>query len=119
MIIRAAIYVRSSPDCALTADDQIGCLQAIAVERGWTIVGVFTDRPTTVHKSLERRPGEMGLIEAIRHRMIDKVLVWSVCRIGKSLIELVGFMETCQTNSVSVYLHGQGIDTSASNGMSV
>ena len=53
---------------------------------------------------LDRRPGEVALIDAIRSGAIDKVLLWSMCRIGKSLIELVGFMETCRTNSVSVYL---------------
>jgi DNA invertase Pin-like site-specific DNA recombinase len=119
MIIRVGIYARSSPDCPLSIDDQMECLQAIAVERGWTVTGVFTDRPTTVRTRLDRRPGELGLVEAIQSRVIDKVLVWSVCRIGKSLVELVGFMETCRINAVSVYLHGQNIDTIASNGRSV
>ena len=31
---------------------------------------------------------------------IDRVLIWSVCRIGKSLLDLVCFMETCRTAGV-------------------
>jgi hypothetical protein len=33
----------------------------IAAVRGWTIAQVFIDRPTTVRKALERRPGEAAL----------------------------------------------------------
>ena len=68
---------------------------------------MFTDRPLAARNGLDRRPGEMALIDAIRSGAIDKVLLWSVCRIGKSLVELVGFMETCRSSAVSVYLHGQ------------
>ena len=48
-----------------------------------------------------------------------KVLVWSVCRIGRTLADLVGFMETCRSAGVAVYLHEQQIDTATSNGLSL
>ena len=38
---------------------------------------VFSDRPTTVRKGHDRRPGELALIDAIRSGAIDQVLVWS------------------------------------------
>ena len=50
---------------------------------------------------------------------IDRVLIWSVCRIGKSLPDLVSFMEMCRTAGVAVFMHEQGIDTETSNGMSM
>src|SRR6478736_941992 len=96
MIIRAAIYARTSPDCPISSEDQVERLTMIAEERGWTIVHKYTDRPMTVQAGQDRRPGETALIDAVRSGMIDKVLIWSVCRIGKSLIELVNFMETCR-----------------------
>jgi DNA invertase Pin-like site-specific DNA recombinase len=114
-----AIYARSSPDCPVSADAQIEHLRNIAVERGWTIAQVFTDRPTSVRKSLDRRIGELALIEAIRSGAIDRVLVWSIDRIGKSLVDLVAFMETCRAAVVSVYLDQERIDTAGSNGMSL
>ena len=80
---------------------------------------IFTDRPTTVRKGQERRPGELALIEAIRSGSIGKVLVWSLCRVGRSLTELVGFLETCRARGVALYLHEQQIDTATSNGMSL
>ena len=119
MTTRTAIYARTSPDCPLSEDEQIDRLRTIAAERGWTVTSVFSDRPTTVRKGQDRRPGELALIEAIRSGSIDKVLVWSLCRVGWSLTELVGFLETCRARGVALYLHEQQIDTATSNGASL
>jgi DNA invertase Pin-like site-specific DNA recombinase len=98
----------------MSADEQIERLRSIAVERGWTVASVFTDRPATVKK--DRRPGEVALIGAIHSDAIDKVLIWSVCRLGKSLTDLVVFMEMCRVAGVAVYMHEQGVDSAISNG---
>jgi DNA invertase Pin-like site-specific DNA recombinase len=119
MTNRTAIYARTSSDCPLSLEEQLACLKCVAAERGWTVEHIFTDRPTTVRKGQERRPGELALIEAIRSGSIGKVLVWSLCRVGRSLTELVGFLETCRARGVALYLHEQQIDTATSNGMSL
>jgi DNA invertase Pin-like site-specific DNA recombinase len=116
---RVAIYARSSPDCPFTADEQIKRLTTVAIERGWTVAHVFADRPTAVKKGQDRRSGELALVEAIRSGAIDRVLIWSVCRIGKSLIDLVKFMETCRSACVAVNLHDEGFDSETSNGLSL
>jgi DNA invertase Pin-like site-specific DNA recombinase len=115
MTIRVAIYARSSPDCLLSAEHQIERLTTIARERGWSVAQVFSDRPATVRK--DRRPGEAVLIDMIRNGAIEKVLLWSIDRVGRSLIDLVAFMETCRTAGVSLWLDEQGIDTAGSNGL--
>jgi DNA invertase Pin-like site-specific DNA recombinase len=114
-----AIYARSSPDCPLTADEQIKHLTTVAIERGWTVAHVFADRPTAVKKDQDRRSGELSLIEAIRSVAIDRVLVWSIDRIGKSLADLVTFMETCRSACVAVNLYAEGFDSETSNGLSL
>ena len=119
MTNRTAIYARTSPDCPLSLEEQLACLRCVAAERGWTVGHIFTDRPTTVRKGHDRRPGEIAVIEAIRSGSIDKVLVWSLCRVGRSLTELVGFLETCRARGVALYLHEQQIDTATSNGASL
>ena len=116
---RVAIYARSSPDCPLTADEQIKHLTTVAIERGWTVAHVFADRPTAVKKDQDRRSGELSLIEAIRSGAIDRVLVWSIDRIGKSLADLVTFMEQCRAAGVAVYLDQERIDTAGSNGLAL
>jgi DNA invertase Pin-like site-specific DNA recombinase len=119
MIIRTAIYARTSPDCPLSLEEQIERLRTVAAERGWTVGHVFSDRPTTIRKGQDRRPGELALIEAIRSGAIDRVLVSSIDRIGKSLVELVGFMENCRLHDVSLWVEEQRLDTATSNGMSL
>jgi len=80
---------------------------------------VFTDYPTTVKKGHDRRPGELELIHAIQCGAIEKVLMWSLCRIGKSLTELVRFLETCRSAGVAVYLDQEQIDSAETNGLSL
>jgi len=115
MTIRVAIYGRSSPDCPLSADEQIERLKIVAGERRWPVMCVHRDRPTSVRKGVDRRPGEMALIDAIRSGSINRVLIWSVCRIGKSLVDLVAFTETCRSSGVAVHMLEQGIDTEQSD----
>jgi DNA invertase Pin-like site-specific DNA recombinase len=117
MTIRAAIYARTSSDCPLSIDEQIDRLQAFARERGWAVVHILTDRPTSVRKGQDRRPGEVALIDLIRRGAIDRVLIWSVCRLGKSLTDLVTFMEACRTAAISLWLDEQGLDTDGSKGL--
>jgi DNA invertase Pin-like site-specific DNA recombinase len=114
-----AIYARLSPDCPITADEQITYLTTVAIERGWTVAHVFADRPTAVKKYQDRRSGELALIAAIRSGAIDRVLVWSIDRIGKSLADLVTFIETCRSATVAVNLHDEGFDSETSNGLSL
>jgi DNA invertase Pin-like site-specific DNA recombinase len=117
MSLNVVIYARTSPDCTLSAEAQIERLNIVAADHGWTVSKVFTDRPATVKK--DRRTGEMALIEAIRNGDVEKVLIFSIDRVGRSLVELIGFFETCRTARVTLWLDEQGIDTESSNGMSL
>jgi DNA invertase Pin-like site-specific DNA recombinase len=114
-----AIYARTSPDCRITAKQQVEKLTTIATEHGWTIAGVFTDQPMTVKKGRERRPGEIALRHAIRHNGVQKILIWSIDRVGRSLEELVRFLEICRSAGTSLWLNEQKLDTAQSNGLSI
>jgi DNA invertase Pin-like site-specific DNA recombinase len=115
MTIRAAIYARTSPDCPLSADEQTERLHAIAGEREWMVIQTFIDRPAAVKK--DRRPGELALIEAIRSGGLEKVLIFGIDRVGRSLADLITFMEVCRTAGVSLWMDEQQLDTAASNGL--
>ena len=119
MPINAIIYARSSPDCPVSAEDQIEHLNVVANEHGWTVKMTITDRPTPARKGKERRPGQDAVLDMIRRGEVQKVLLWSVDRVGRSLPELVGFLEACRVAGVSVYLHDRKIDTATANGMSL
>ena len=47
------------------------------------------------------------------------MLLWSVCRIGRTLGDLVAFMETCRSADVAVYLDQERIDSAETNGLSL
>jgi DNA invertase Pin-like site-specific DNA recombinase len=115
-MINAVIYVRTSPDCPVSTEDQIEVLNTIAADRGWTVSQIFSDRPMPVKKGKERRPGEDGLLDMIRGGGVQKVLLWSVDRVGRSLVELVGFMEMCRNGGVGLYIHDKEIDTTTNVG---
>jgi DNA invertase Pin-like site-specific DNA recombinase len=114
--MRVAIYARTSPDCLLSAEVQVERLKTVAAERGWTVMAAFTDRPTSA-RGPDRRSGEAALIGAIRTCTVDRVMIWSVCRVGKTVPDLVLFLETCRTAGVALWIDEQQIDTAASNGM--
>ena len=99
----------------MSADEQTERLHAIAGERGWMVIQTFIDRPAAVKK--DRRPGELALIEAIRSGGVEKVLIFGIDRVGRSLTDLVTFMEVCRTAGVSLWLDEQQLDTAASNGL--
>ena len=66
MTIRVAIYARSSPDCPVSADEQIEHLKERRSRAWMDGRHVFSDRPTIGEEGSDRRPGELALIEAIR-----------------------------------------------------
>jgi DNA invertase Pin-like site-specific DNA recombinase len=119
MTITAIIYARQSADYPLSAEDQVSNLRAIAAERGWTVARVFIDQPTTAKRGRNRRPGQTALIDAIRLVSVERVLLHSIDRMGRSLAELVGFIETCRSRGVALYIRAQALDTQANNGLSI
>lgn len=117
--MNAVIYARSSPECPLSAEDQIERLTTVAADHGWTVIRTFIDRPMPVKKGREKRPGEVALLDTIRSGGVQKVVLWSVDRLGRSLVDLVGFFETCRIAGVGLSLHEQGMDAETSNGLSL
>ena len=118
-MINAVIYARTSLDCPMAAEGQIERLNAVAGEHGWKVSKIFVDRPMPAKKGCERRAGEDALRASIQDGGVKKVLLWSIDRLGRSLVELVGFWEMCRTAGIGLYFRDQGIDTAMSNGMSL
>jgi len=119
MTIHAVIYARTSSDRPLSAEDQVNHLKIVAADHGWTISNVFVDRPGTLKKGRQRRPGEAALFEAIRRREVQKVLMIGIDRVGQSLVELVAFLEACRAADASLWLDDRKLDTDFSNGLSL
>jgi DNA invertase Pin-like site-specific DNA recombinase len=113
---RVAIYARVSTADGQACDNQIRELQAVAVRHGWTVIGIFDDNGISGATPRESRPAMRKLLKAVARREIDMVAAWAVDRLGRSLIDLLGFLSELHAKRIDLYLHQQGLDTSTPAG---
>jgi len=112
---KIAIYARVSTD-SQTVENQLQELQAVAQRQGWVVAAVFTDEGISGAKGRDKRPGYDALLKGVARRDFHMVAAWSVDRLGRSLPDLVGFLNEVQAKNVDLYLHQQGLDTSTPSG---
>jgi DNA invertase Pin-like site-specific DNA recombinase len=114
-IRKVALYVRVSTDHQ-TIKNQVHELEAVAERHGWEVVAVFKDQGISGAKGKDERPGLAKLLQAVARKEIDLVAAWSVDRLGRSLLDLVGLLQELHAKNVDLYLHQQGIDTTTPSG---
>lgn len=113
---RVALYVRVSTSREQTTRNQRRELKAVAERHGWNVVAVYEDTGISGAKGRDQRPGFDAMMTAVARREIDLVAAWSVDRLGRSLKDLVAFLEELHAKHVDLYLHQQGLDTSTPSG---
>ena len=114
-IKRVALYVRVSTDHQSVKNQEIE-LQVAAERHGWQVVSVYRDQGISGAKGRDKRPGLDKLLQAVARKEFDLVAAWSVDRLGRSLIDLVGILQEFHAKHVDLYLHQQGIDTTTPAG---
>ena len=107
---RCAIYSRCSTTKGQTVDNQIIQLREIAERKGLTIVQEFSDYISGA-KGRDDREGFDNLIKGATRKDFDTILVWSVDRLGRSLQDLVAFLNDIHSVGCDLYIHQSGIDT--------
>jgi DNA invertase Pin-like site-specific DNA recombinase len=112
---RAAIYVRVSTD-KQTVENQIQELRQIAQRRGWEIVEEYRDAGISGSKGRDKRPGLDRMLKAASKRRFDVVMAWAIDRLGRSLIDLLGTIQSLDVCGVDLYLDQQAIDTTTPAG---
>src|SRR5262245_4959981 len=112
---RVALYLRVSTS-EQTTRNQRRELRAVAERHRWTVVAMFEDTGISGSKGREARPGFDALMMAVARREIDMVLAWSVDRLGRSLLDLLGFLRDLHAKGVDLFLHQQGLDTPTPSG---
>ncbi|MFY9839275.1 MAG: recombinase family protein [Xanthobacteraceae bacterium] len=115
MTKRAAIYVRVSTD-KQTVESQVHVLRQIAERRGWQVVEQYSDAGISGSKGRDGRPGLDQMLKDAQRRSFDVVMVWAIDRIGRSLIDLLGTIQTLEACGVDLYLDQQSIDTTTPAG---
>jgi DNA invertase Pin-like site-specific DNA recombinase len=112
---RAALYLRVSTIDQTTANQERE-LQSAATRMGIEMVEVFKDHGVSGAKGREGRPQFDAMLKAVTRREIDLVMSWSVDRLGRSLQDLVGFLNDLHAVGCDLYLHSQGLDTRTPSG---
>jgi DNA invertase Pin-like site-specific DNA recombinase len=115
MAKRVALYLRVSTGEQTTENQRLE-LEAVAARSGWEIVAVFEDAGISGAKGRDKRPGYDKLLKAATARKFDMIAAWSVDRLGRSLQDLIGFMNELRALGVDLYLHKQALDTSTPSG---
>lgn len=114
---KVAIYARvSTADKNQTVENQLRDLQAVASRMDWLITATFVDEGISGVKGRDRRPGYDALLKGVARKEFDLIAAWSICRIGRSLPDLVSFLGDIQSKGVDLYVHTQGLDTSTPSG---
>ena len=112
---RCAIYSRVSTDDQ-TTENQLLILRDIAEKKGLIVAQEFTDEGVSGAKGRDQRKGFDRLIKGAVKKEFDTILVWSVDRLGRSLQDLVSFLNDVHSVGCDLYIHQSGIDTSTPSG---
>lgn len=113
--LRVAIYSRVSTDVQ-TTENQERELREIAERSGWSVVKVYRDHGVSGAKSRQDRPAFDALCKDAARRQFDLIAAWSVDRLGRSLQDLVNFLQDVHGYGVELFLHQQGVDTTTPSG---
>jgi DNA invertase Pin-like site-specific DNA recombinase len=112
---RVAVYARVSTD-SQSVNNQLEALREVGPRLGWDIRAEFTDRGISGAKGRKDRPEFNRLLQGVTRGEFDLVASWSVDRLGRSLIDLLGFLGELHAKKCGLYLHQQGLDTTTPAG---
>jgi DNA invertase Pin-like site-specific DNA recombinase len=104
---RAAIYVRVST-VEQETDLQEHELQEYCERRGWSCV-VYRDKGQSGAKN--DRPALTAMMNDLRRRKIDVIVVWALDRLARSLKQLLCIAEECRAVGVDLVSLKQNVDT--------
>jgi DNA invertase Pin-like site-specific DNA recombinase len=90
--------------------------KAAAGRLGRTVVAIYRDEGISGTRGRDKRPGLDALLKGVARRGFDIVAAWSVCRLGRSLSDLIGLLGELQAWNIDLYLHQQALDTSTPSG---
>src|SRR5215471_9900606 len=92
---QVGIYLRVSTN-GQTTENQRRELEAVAKRAGWQLVEVFVDHGISGARGRDKRPAFDRLLKAATMRKINMIAAWSVDRLGRSLQDLLGFLNELQ-----------------------
>jgi DNA invertase Pin-like site-specific DNA recombinase len=106
-LTRAAIYVRVST-AEQETDLQEHELKEYCERRGWSSA-VYRDKGQSGAKN--DRPALTAMMNDLRRRKVDVIVVWALDRLARSLKQLLSIAEECRAVGVDLVSLRQNVDT--------
>ncbi|MBE4089228.1 recombinase family protein [Vibrio parahaemolyticus] len=110
-----AIYLRVSTGEQST-ETQLLELMGVVKQANWQIYRVYEDAGVSGSKGRDKRPDFDQMQKDAVRRKFNLVLAWSVDRLGRSLQDLISFLNELHGVGCDLYLHQQGLDTTTPAG---
>lgn len=112
---KVALYSRVST-AEQTCENQINLLSSLVNQNGWELVDTYIDQGISGSKGRDKRPQFDRMCKDMVRRKFNKIIVWDVSRLGRSLQHLVEFLNDLQSIDCNLYIHQSGLDTSTPSG---
>jgi DNA invertase Pin-like site-specific DNA recombinase len=115
MIEKVAIYGRVST-LGQTSENQTLILNETINRNGWDLIDTYVDDGISGSKGRDKRPEFDRMCKDMIRRKFNRILVWDISRLGRSLQHLVEFLNDVQSVDCNLYIHQSGLDTSTPSG---
>lgn len=112
---RCVAYVRVSTTGQDT-DPQLIAIKSEIERSGNVLVNVFADHGISGAKGRSARPGLDRLLNDAKSGNFDKVIVWDITRLGRSLTDLIETLSELDKAKVDLQMLQQNLDTSTPGG---
>jgi len=112
---KVVIYGRTSTD-KQQVENQLNQLREISNRNDWETVDEYIDEGYSGSLGRDRRPEFNRLLKDSVRGKFDVILVWDISRLGRSLQDLISFLNDIQSKNIDLYIDRQGIDTTTPTG---
>lgn len=112
--MKVAIYARVSHQTQ-DYEMQLQELQALADRSGYEVVEIYAEKISGTKANADR-PELKRMMKDAKWRRFQKVLVWSVDRLGRSMKNLVDVLTDLRDLKIDILAQQQGIDTGTQMG---
>jgi len=110
--MKVAIYARVSTSDQ-TNENQLIELRRYCENNDYEIVGEYSD---TISGTKSSRPELDKMLQAMRNKSFEAVIVWKYDRLGRSTIHLLQVLEEMKNKGIRLIATSQNIDTSTAIG---
>src|SRR6056300_1186718 len=110
-MIKAVIYSRVSSDSERQdTERQTKELIEYADKMGYEIIKVYEEKVSGFKKN-EQRPVFSQMLSDVQANQIDKILVWELSRIGRSVLQSLQNIQTLHDLKVGIYIKNFNLET--------